>query len=169
MLDLSTTSLLTYFWTCVDNGPGSVTDFMRGAGFGGILSSGRARERDLRTYAGLQDLHNMPDAPARITKLADATAEQKRLLPPPALCHHLLDQYYTCSLWSERQRTFPRGAIQLAYDALWEDPNDRDMSESAQIARDKEYPQLASHQSLAFLSLVGHRPRADIIVMRNVS
>lgn len=114
----------------------------------------RARAADLYMYSGVPAIHNLatPMGP-RMTRLVDALAEQKAKLPPPAVCHYLWNFYYSCPLLSGRQRNFPRACIQRAYDALWEKEEDKDMSEDAQAARAKNFPQLASEHSLAFLSL----------------
>lgn len=108
----------------------------------------------MRLYHGINDIYGLADAPARLTRLADALQEQKAKLPPPALCHHLWNYYYELPIFADRHRNFPRGALQVAYDGLWSDADVKDMSPGAIEARAKNYPQLASSTSLAFLALV---------------
>jgi hypothetical protein len=105
-------------------------------------------------YSGVPAIHNLatPIGP-RMTRLVDALAEQKAKLPPAPVCHYLWNFYYSCPLLSGRHRNFPRACIQSAYDALWDREEDRDMCPDAQAARAKNFPQLASEHSLAFLSL----------------
>ena len=108
----------------------------------------------MRLYSLHSSLHNLVNAPVRLTKLADALREQKIKLPPAPVCHYLFSAYYDCPVFSQAWRMIPRGAIQLCYDELWENAEDRDISKEAQEARAMNYPLFASSSSLAFLSLV---------------
>lgn len=114
----------------------------------------RARPCELSLYKGGQpSLAAMASAPAHMRKLADELQEQKAKLPPPQMSHFLFDAVFNLPMFADRNRIFPRTCIQVAYDGLWSEA-DRDTSPSAEAARAAGYPQLASSNSLAFLSLV---------------
>lgn len=131
--------------------------FLQASAFGKTNFFGdryRARPADLHLYSGVPSIYNMatPLAGPRMTRLVDALIEHKAKLLPAQVCHYLWNFFYSCPLFTGRSRTFPRGCVQRAYDSLWSDPADRDTSEDAEIARSKNYPQLVSENSLAFLS-----------------
>lgn len=142
-----------------DSGPGSIADLLSSSAFGqdGNVQEERymrARPSELALYTGGQvSLASMAHAPIRMTKLADELQEQKAKLPPPAMSHFLFDAFYNLPMFQDRNRIFPRAAIQMCYDGLWEEA-DRDKCATAEQARKAKFPQLASPNSLAFLSLV---------------
>lgn len=140
------------------SGPGSVATILEASGFSASSLSkppldGRARVSDYQLYSGAGGIAGMVNSHPRLTKLADALSEQKAKLPPPVMAHYLFNFFHNCHIFSDKFVTFPRGAYQAAYDALFE-PQHQDQSQEAQAARALNWPKLASEHSLAFISQV---------------
>ena len=95
----------------------------------------------------------MVNAHPRIVKLADALQEQKNKMPPHQMCHYLFNFFHNCEMFKDKFMTYPRGAYQSAYDALF-DVQEQDQSAEAHQARSLQFPQLSSQHSLAFISHV---------------
>ena len=139
------------------SGPGTIAALLEASGFtASSLSApstdGRARASDYQLYSGARGIAGMVHAHPRLAKLADALEEQKAKLPPPVMAHYLFNFYHSSSLFfKDKLMTYPRGAYQGAYDALFS-LEDQDNSAEASAARALQFPQLSSQHSLSFIS-----------------